>query len=117
MERAVYLAADQPQGLFSLHARDGSRYRVALHLSVDCDLAAGHHHGTRHLERNRMTDVPQETLVERTLSNLATAWRDIAQSAPPPVGLSTAPVSTMPETHESRIRDCLEARRGAATAP
>src|SRR3546814_13228984 len=116
MERAVYLAADQPQGLFSLHARDGYRYRVALHLSVDFDLAAGHHHGTRHLERNRMTDVPQETLVERTLSNLATAWRDIAQSAARTVGLSNAPVSTTPESLERLMRDCLEARGGEVSA-
>ena len=28
-----------------------------------------------------MSEVQQETFVERTLSNLATAWRDIAHSA------------------------------------
>src|SRR3546814_18541583 len=59
-----------------------------------------------------MTDVPQETLVERTLSNLATAWRDIAQSAARTVGLSKAPVSTTPESLERLMRDCLQARGG-----
>ncbi|HEY9548894.1 MAG TPA: malonyl-CoA decarboxylase [Kiloniellaceae bacterium] len=63
-----------------------------------------------------MTDVPQETLVERTLSNLATAWRDIAQSAARTVGLSKAPVSTTPESLERLMRDCLEARGGEVSA-
>src|SRR3546814_13836532 len=63
-----------------------------------------------------MTDVPQETLVERTLSNLATAWRDIAQSAARTVGLAKAPVSTTPESLERLMRDCLQARGGAVSA-
>src|SRR3546814_15923033 len=63
-----------------------------------------------------MTDVPQETLVERTLSNLATAWRDIAQSAARTVGLSKAPASTTPESLERLMRDCLEARGGEVSA-
>jgi malonyl-CoA decarboxylase len=63
-----------------------------------------------------MTEVQQENLVERTLSNLATAWRDIAQSAARTVGLAKAPVSTRPESLERLMRDCLEARGGEVSA-
>ncbi len=63
-----------------------------------------------------MSEVQQETLVERTLTNLATAWRDIAQSAARTVGLSKAPVSTKPESLKRLMRDCLEARGGEVSA-
>jgi len=58
----------------------------------------------------------QETLVERTLTNLATAWRDIAQSAARTVGLSKAPATTKPESLKRLMRDCLEARGGEVSA-
>ena len=63
-----------------------------------------------------MSEVQQETLVERTLSNLATAWRDIAQSAARTVGLSKAPVSAQPDSLKRLMRDCLEARGGEVSA-
>jgi malonyl-CoA decarboxylase len=63
-----------------------------------------------------MTEVQQENLVERTLSNLATAWRDIAQSAARTVGLSKAPASTQPDALKRLMRDCLEARGGEVSA-
>jgi malonyl-CoA decarboxylase len=63
-----------------------------------------------------MSEVPQETLVERTLSNLASAWRDIAQSAARTVGLAKAPVSTEPNALKKLMRDCLEARGGEVSA-
>src|SRR3546814_5391215 len=60
----------------------------------------------------RMPEGPQETLVERTLTNLASAWRDIAQSAARTVGLAQAPAEASPESLERLLRDCLEARGG-----
>jgi malonyl-CoA decarboxylase len=63
-----------------------------------------------------MPEAVQETLVERTLSNLATAWRDIAQSAARTVGLAKAPASTSPESLARLMRDCLEARGGEVSA-
>lgn len=63
-----------------------------------------------------MSEVPPETLVERTLSNLATAWRDIAQSAARTVGLSKAPVSSRPDFLKRLMADCLEARGGEVSA-
>ena len=63
-----------------------------------------------------MSEVPQETLVERTLSNLTTAWRDIAQSAARTVGIAKAPVTTKPESLTRLMRDCLEARGGEVSA-
>jgi malonyl-CoA decarboxylase len=63
-----------------------------------------------------MTEVQQENLVERTLSNLATAWRDIAQSAARTVGLSKAPASTRPDALKRLMQDCLEARGGEVSA-
>ncbi len=63
-----------------------------------------------------MSEVQQETLVERTLTNLATAWRDIAQSAARTVGLSKAPASTKPESLKRLMQDCLEARGGEVSA-
>lgn len=63
-----------------------------------------------------MSDVQQETFVERTLSNLATAWRDISQSAARTVGLSKALASTTPESLKRLMRDCLEARGGEVSA-
>jgi len=63
-----------------------------------------------------MPEAVQETLVVRTLSNLATAWRDIAQSAARTVGLAKAPASTSPESLERLMRDCLEARGGEVSA-
>lgn len=63
-----------------------------------------------------MAEAAQETLVVRTLSNLASAWRDIAQSAARTVGLAKAPASTSPESLERLMRDCLEARGGEVSA-
>lgn len=63
-----------------------------------------------------MSEVQQETFVVRTLSNLTTAWRDIAQSAARTVGLSKAPASTKPESLKRLMRDCLEARGGEVSA-
>ncbi|MGF1592906.1 MAG: malonyl-CoA decarboxylase [Kiloniellaceae bacterium] len=63
-----------------------------------------------------MTEVPQENLVGRTLSNLASAWRDIAQSAARTVGIAKAPVSTEPDALKRLMRDCLEARGGEVSA-
>jgi malonyl-CoA decarboxylase len=63
-----------------------------------------------------MPEAVQETLVVRTLSNLASAWRDIAQSAARTVGLARAPASTTPESLERLMRDCLEARGGEVSA-
>ncbi|MEQ9608707.1 MAG: malonyl-CoA decarboxylase, partial [Kiloniellaceae bacterium] len=63
-----------------------------------------------------MSEVPQETLVVRTLSNLASAWRDIAQSAARTVGLAKAPASTRPESLKRLMQDCLEARGGEVSA-
>jgi malonyl-CoA decarboxylase len=63
-----------------------------------------------------MTEVQQENLVERTLSNLASAWRDIAQSAARTVGIAKAPVSTEPDALKRLMRDCLEARGGEVSA-
>ena len=63
-----------------------------------------------------MSEVQRETLVERTLTNLATAWRDIAQSAARTVGLSKAPATAKPESLKRLMRDCLEARGGEVSA-
>lgn len=63
-----------------------------------------------------MTEVQQETLVVRTLSNLTAAWRDIAQSAARTVGLAKAPVSTEPDSLKRLMLDCLEARGGEVSA-
>src|SRR3546814_14211705 len=63
-----------------------------------------------------MPEGPQETLVERTLTNLASAWRDIAQSAARTVGLAKAPAEASPESLERLMRDCLEARGGEVSA-
>ena len=63
-----------------------------------------------------MSEAPQETLVERTLSNLTTAWRDISQSAARTVGIARAPVSAKPESLTRLMRDCLEARGGEVSA-
>jgi len=63
-----------------------------------------------------MSEEQQETLVERTLSNLATAWRDIAQSAARTVGLSRDPATCRPESLKRLMSDCLEARGGEVSA-
>ncbi len=63
-----------------------------------------------------MPEVQQETFVERTLSNLAGAWRDIAQSAARTVGLAKAPASAKSESLTRLMRDCLEARGGEVSA-
>ena len=63
-----------------------------------------------------MPEGQDETFVERTLSNLATAWRDIAQSAARTVGRSKAPASTQPSSLTRLMRECLEARGGEVSA-
>ena len=58
-----------------------------------------------------------ETFFERTLSNLATAWRDVAQSAARTVGLSgPAAVGTDAESLKAMMAECLEARGGEVSA-
>ncbi len=58
-----------------------------------------------------------ETLIERTLSNLAGAWREIAQSAARTVGRNARAVADSdPAAIESFMRECLEARGGEVSA-
>jgi malonyl-CoA decarboxylase len=62
-----------------------------------------------------------ETLIERTLSNLADAWRDIAQSAARTVGrnggkLDAARAGAEPEALKAFMTECLEARGGEVSA-
>ncbi len=62
-----------------------------------------------------------ETLIERTLSNLANAWRDIAQSAARTVGgdggrLSALRAGNDPEALKAFMSECLEARGGEVSA-
>jgi malonyl-CoA decarboxylase len=64
---------------------------------------------------------PSETLIERTLSNLANAWRDIAQSAARTVGRSggkwdAVRASAEPEALKAFMTECLEARGGEVSA-
>ncbi|WP_218940154.1 malonyl-CoA decarboxylase [Denitrobaculum tricleocarpae] len=62
--------------------------------------------------------VPEtETLVERTLSNLAGAWRDIANSAARSVGLKAVPAANGDKkTIRKLMAECLEARGGEVSA-
>lgn len=62
--------------------------------------------------------VPEtETLVERTLSNLAGAWRDIAKSAARSVGLKAVPAENVDtKTIRKLMAECLEARGGEVSA-
>ena len=58
-----------------------------------------------------------ETLIERTLSNLAGAWREIAQSAARTVGRNgRVAAGSDPESLKAFMRDCLEARGGEVSA-
>ncbi|MCH8036405.1 MAG: malonyl-CoA decarboxylase family protein, partial [Proteobacteria bacterium] len=58
-----------------------------------------------------------ETLIERTLSNLAGAWREIAQSAARSVGRNDRlDAGADPKTLEAFMRACLEARGGEVSA-
>jgi malonyl-CoA decarboxylase len=58
-----------------------------------------------------------ETLFERTLSNLAAAWREIAQSAARTVGLNGAEgAAREPEALHALMAECLEARGGEVSA-
>lgn len=69
-----------------------------------------------------MTETEQnETLIERTLSNLASAWRDIAQSAARTVGrngrrLGASRAGAEPEALKAFMTECLEARGGEVSA-
>jgi len=63
-----------------------------------------------------MSEVQSETFVERTLSNLGAAWRDIAQSAARTVGLAKAPASHRLTSLTRLMQDCLEARGGEVSA-
>jgi len=57
------------------------------------------------------------TLVGRTLSNLAVAWREIAQSAARSIGLNEAAVAAgKPEALKALMAECLEARGGEVSA-
>ena len=58
-----------------------------------------------------------ETLIERTLSNLAGAWREIAQSAARSVGRNGRAVAgSDSEALKAFMRECLEARGGEVSA-
>jgi malonyl-CoA decarboxylase len=58
-----------------------------------------------------------ETLIERTLSNLAGAWREIAQSAARTVGRNDRlAAGADPGALEALMRECLEARGGEVSA-
>ncbi len=58
-----------------------------------------------------------ETLIERTLANLAGAWREIAQSAGPTLGRShRLAAGADPDAVEAVLRGCLEARGGEVSA-
>ena len=58
-----------------------------------------------------------ETLIARTLSNLAGAWREIAQSAARSVGRNGRAVAgSDPEALKAFMRECLEARGGEVSA-
>ncbi len=58
-----------------------------------------------------------ETLIERTLSNLVGAWREIAQSAARSVGRNERAVAgSDPEALKAFMRECLEARGGEVSA-
>ena len=63
-----------------------------------------------------MSEVQSETFVERTLSNLGAAWRDIAQSAARTVGLAKAPASSKLSSLTRLMQDCLDARGGEVSA-
>ena len=58
-----------------------------------------------------------ETLIERTLSNLAGVWREIAQSAARSVGRNDRiAAGSDPEALKAFMRECLEARGGEVSA-
>ena len=64
-----------------------------------------------------MSEEQRPSLVERTLSNLATAWRDIADGASRSLGL--APSGALGHNDKALrdlMRDCLEARGGEVSA-
>jgi len=67
-----------------------------------------------------MTDSTERqsgTLVGRTLSNLAVAWREIAQSAARSIGLNDSAVAAgEPEALKALMAECLEARGGEVSA-
>jgi malonyl-CoA decarboxylase len=66
--------------------------------------------GTERMEQN-------ENLIGRTLSNLAGAWRDIAQSAARTVGLNgRARFGADPASLKALMTECLEARGGEVSA-
>jgi malonyl-CoA decarboxylase len=68
-------------------------------------------------DKAAMNDMREENLVERTLSNLTSAWRDIAQSAAKTVGLKRLAVADGdPAALEALMRRCLEARGGEVSA-
>jgi len=59
----------------------------------------------------------EPTLVERTLANLAVAWRDVAAGAARSVGISMPEASdTDARTLRRLMRECLEARGGEVSA-
>jgi len=64
------------------------------------------------------SDFQNESLVERTLSNLALAWRDVAHGAARSVGLKIPriPKDGDADASEALMRECLEARGGEVSA-
>ena len=61
--------------------------------------------------------VKEETLVEKTLGNLASAWRDIAFGAARTIGLSRiALAGGDPASIKALMAECLEARGGEVSA-
>ncbi len=64
-----------------------------------------------------MNETREESLVERTLSNLTSVWRDIALGAAKTMGLNRlAAAGGDPEALRTLMRRCLEARGGEVSA-
>ncbi len=64
-----------------------------------------------------MNEMREESLVERTFSNLTSVWRDIALSAAKTMGLNRlAAAGGDPEALRTLMRRCLEARGGEVSA-
>lgn len=63
-----------------------------------------------------MAEAVQQSFFDRALTNLSTAWRDVAASAARSVGLTLAAPGADPEALRTMMRDCLEARGGEVSA-
>ncbi|MEX2630063.1 MAG: malonyl-CoA decarboxylase [Tistlia sp.] len=63
-----------------------------------------------------MAEAVQQSFFDRTLTNLSTAWRDVAASAARSVGLTLDAPGADPDALRTMMRDCLEARGGEVSA-